>query len=373
MSLAPSDSDNANLVPAAAHAARPPQRNAPLSRALQIAALVLALSPMVFLIGQLWSANSGMSDVVAVERAAAAYARPLNGLLAGLVDAQYTAARTIRIDDSGIRASIGEVNGVDPAHAARLRIDQRWARINSEIEEVLRRNPAGAEAVRAFAVPVAMTREVLAWLADSSQVTRDPGSSSHLIDVGMKRVPEVLAIAGDLASLSHTAPTDPLVPILRDRISRAAQEVSAGLGAASLSPDLPLLAPLDEFTTSAATLSQATAKIDSADTLSRATARIDVELATTRVREAGLGLASAALNAFTELLDATAADLAVQQRVLLLSVGVSGLAAAALAWLLLSRRRVAAPPAPPAEEQDGASTGRRTPNFIDPRELLARR
>src|SRR5687768_2034889 len=115
MSLAPSDPDNSTAAPVAPA----PRSDTPVphSRVLQILALVLAVTRMAFLVGQLWSANSGMSGVVAVERAASAYARPLNGLLAALVDAQYTAARSIRLDDSGIRASIIEVDRVDPAHA----------------------------------------------------------------------------------------------------------------------------------------------------------------------------------------------------------------------------------------------------------------
>ncbi len=359
MSLAPG-SDVDRSTPASTVAPPPtPQLRVPRSVALQVAVLLVLLAPVVFLNERSWRANEAMTEVVATERAAAVLGRPLNGLLAALVDAQYTAARSIRVDDSAIRASISEVDRVHRSLVTSLSIDQRWPRLASEIDAVLARNPAGEAAVRAFAVPIAMNRELLGWLADSSQVTRDPSNSFHLIDVALKRSPEVLSIAGELSSLAHTAPADRQVAVLRDRIARAAQEVSAGLGAASLSPDLPLLAPLDEFTTSA-------------DALSRAVSREDFELAAARVEAAGVALESAALNTFEDALDATTAELTRQRQTLLLAGGLPIVAAIVLGWLMISRRRVPAPPPPPSEP-DSAGAERRTPNIIDARELLARR
>jgi hypothetical protein len=336
---------------------------------------------------------------VATERAAVAYARPLNKLLMVLVDGRNAAARGTAVDDSGVRAAVGEVNGIDRQVADTLQVGQRWDQLAGEIDSTLGRNTSGSDALRAYAAPIALTQALLDRIASSSQVTGDPAGSYHLIDVALRRLPDVVASAGDVAALAATtehaagttstrqaradAQPDPRLAIAEDRLARTADEIGVLLRAlsdraANYVADLRLLAPLDEFAAATDELSHATARLG----MPGSGARDGTDAASARVKAAALALETAVLNALDAQLTANAGEHTAQQRLLLLAGAAIALAVGALLWLRVLTPAAAHADASgdkavgrhgfPAEAPDaGSDRPERTPNLVDARELLA--
>ena len=88
-------------------AAAPPRTPQPRSRRrnlqafLAVLVLIVLLAPVAYLFTKLWSTTSGSAGTTTTERAAVAYARPVNTLLAALVDAGYVGvARRVAAVDS---------------------------------------------------------------------------------------------------------------------------------------------------------------------------------------------------------------------------------------------------------------------------------
>jgi len=362
---------------------------------LAVLLIVLLLAPVVYLFSQLWASTSSAADAVATERAAVAYARPLDKLLAALVDAQYAAARRADVDASAIKAAVDEVNGVDRRLSDPMRVRARWAQLTHEIDGTLNRNATGPDALRQYASSIALTQALLNRIADASKVTRDPGLGSyHLTEVALQELPEVVADAGQLAALAvaEAPPTgsranrpDPRVPVAADRLAQAADAVRTGLRsgtdqATDYAVDLRLLGPLDEFAAATDDLTQTATGLD----VPGSGARDHMDAASGRVRDASLALGAAVLNAFDTQLSTHAGGYAVQRRVLVLAGLTIALAAGLLLWL-----RVPGPAAPvarvpegydltegrhgyPAEPDEARPPGpERIPDLVDARELLA--
>src|SRR5256885_7976712 len=121
-------------------AAAPPRTPQPRSRRrnlqafLAVLVLIVLLAPVAYLFTELWSTTSGSAGTTTTERAAVAYARPINTLLAALVDAQYAAVRRTAVDPSGIKAAVDEVNAVDHRSSDALQVRQRWTQLSREID-----------------------------------------------------------------------------------------------------------------------------------------------------------------------------------------------------------------------------------------------
>jgi hypothetical protein len=315
-----------------------------------------------------------------------AYARPLNNLLAALVDVQYAAARAATVNPAGVKAAVDEVNVVDRQSTDPLQVRQRWTELSHEVDRALNQTPSSPEALRTYAVPIALTQALLSRIADSSRITRDPAPGSYqLTQVALRSLPEVIVNAGQVGALATQGrPTDPRLVVAEDRLTRAASDVSTGLRAgtdpgASYVVGLTLLAPLDEFTAAADALSQAAAALDTPGS----GARDRIDPANTLVKTKALGLEAAVLNALDTQLTAHASGYAGQRRLLVLAAVTVALAAGALLWL-----RVSAPPAPRTVPPDEGAPGRHgypaegghvgpggpphIPDLVDARDLLPR-
>jgi hypothetical protein len=378
------------------------QQRRPRRRIAQIViamVVIFLLVPVVYLFGQLWTSTGSVIGTATTERAAVAYARPLNKLLAALVDAQYTAVRGATVDASSARAAIDEVNAVDRRLADPLQIRPRWTHLTREIDGTLGQNLSGSDALRVYAPSIALTQALLDRIANASKVAHDPGLGSYqLIDVALHGLPDVVAAAGQVAAVvfatdDTTPPTrsnrpavDARLVVALDRLARAANDVSLGLRAgtdpsANYAVDLRLLSPLDEFTAAADELAQTAAGLQAPGGGDRD--RIDA--ASSRVKAATLALESAVLNAFDTQLTASVNQYNAQRRVLVLAGAVIAVAAAALLWL-----RIPAPAAPPVRVPAAAvdkiegrhgypvevdevrpDGSQRIPNLVDARELLA--
>ena len=355
--------------------------------------LALLLAPVAFLFGQLWTSTGRAIGTATTERAAVAHARPLTTLLSTLVDAQDAAVRGAAVDASGVRAAVAEVAAVDRRFDDLLRVRQRWTQLTLEVDSTLAQKAGGADAFRAYAVPIALTQALLGRVADAARVAGDSGSGPyHLIDVAMHRLPDVVAAAGQVAALASIQPAvtpagpvpaaepDPLLPVGVDRLVRAAEDVGVGLQAgANDDVDLRLLGLLDEFVAAADELAQTTVQPD----VRPGAARDRVDTASTRVRAAALALEAAVLDTLDARLTAAADGHTTQRRILLLAGVLIVLAAGALLWLRVPgpAPEVETPGIPsekpeglhgrPAEGDDvGPDRPRRIPDLVDARELL---
>jgi hypothetical protein len=359
--------------------------------------LVLLLAPVVYLFGRLWSSTGDAASTATNERAAIAYARPLDKLHAALVDARYAAVRRTAVDPATVKAAIDEVDGVDRQYADLLQVRQRWIQLTHEIDTTLAQNTSGGDALRAYAASIALAEALLDRVASASRVTSDPGPNSyHLVDVALHQLPDVVAASGELASVATTsegaptqqgrgnrgaAQTDARLAVAADRLARAASEVGIGLRAgtdpsANYAIDLRLLGPLDEFTAATDELSQIVAGLE----VPGSGARDRIDASNTRVKAAALALESAVLDAFDTQVSANTSGSGGQRRNLVLAGAVIALAAAALLWLRLPAAAPAGVPAvagAPSEgrhvhpaQPDEAGPDERLPNIVDARELL---
>jgi hypothetical protein len=367
---------------------------------LTIPVLVVLLVPVVYLFGRQWSATGAAADTVTTERATIAYARPLNKLLAALVDAEYAAVRRADVDASPIKAAIEEVNGVDRRLSDPLGVRPRWTGLSHEVDSALSQNATGPAALHAYASAIALTQALLARVADAGKLTGDAGPSSyHLTEVGLENLPEVVVNARQVAALAvatdpppasarsnpAAARPDPRLTVAADRLTQAADAVRTGLrsgtGQATDSPvDLSLLSPLDEFAAATDDLSQAAAGFD----VPGSGARDHVDAASTRVAAAAQALDTAVLNAFDAQLTTRAGGYSTQRRLLVLAGIVIALAVALLLWLRLAgpgERRVRVPEGSdqrlegrhgyPGGDEAVPDGPQRMPDLVDARELLS--
>src|SRR2546430_1092972 len=121
-----------------------------LQTVFALLALLVLLAPVLYLFTQLWSATGASASTTATERAAVSYARPIDKVLAALVDAEYTAAGGTTVDPDDLRAAIDEVNAVDRRSGDPLQVRQRWTQLVHEIDTAIGQNAGGADALRAY-------------------------------------------------------------------------------------------------------------------------------------------------------------------------------------------------------------------------------
>src|SRR2546429_854507 len=214
---------------------------------LAVLILVVLLAPVAYLFTQLWASTGDAVATTATERAAVAYARPVNRLLAALVDAQYAAVRRTAVDPAAVRAAIDDVNSVDRQSADPLQIRPRWNQLSQEIDSALNQNTTGPDALRGYAAPIALTQALLDRIAAASKVTHDPGPGAYqLTQVALHSLPDVVANAGQVSALASAtdaststssrssrlaAGPDPRLTIAADRLARSAADGGTGLRA----------------------------------------------------------------------------------------------------------------------------------------------
>ncbi|HEX6681516.1 MAG TPA: hypothetical protein VF062_01890, partial [Candidatus Limnocylindrales bacterium] len=225
-------------------------------------ALAVLLMPVGYLFVAVWSANTASAGVVETERAAVAFGRPLNNLMAMLVDARTTAVQKITIEDSGITAAVKQINLIDRDIAERLGTDQRWAELDTEITNTLNNAASGSDALAAYATPIRLTQAMLDWIAESALARPDPGGSAHLLDVALHQLPQSIAAAGELAAAATSGDdrvaTQFQLAVSQDRVRVLAEQVAATLrtaneheSSAPFAAGLNILTPLDTFAAAA--------------------------------------------------------------------------------------------------------------------------
>ena len=318
-------------------------------RGLLAVPLVLVLIvPGCYLFGKVWAATGDSAATLSAERSAVAYARPVNRLLAALVAAQGAAVHHTTVDPTGIKAAIDDVTAVDRRSNDPLRVRQRWTQLRQEVDNTLNQNASGADALRAYAGPIALAGALLDRLAVASKVTQDPGPGSYqLTQAALRSLPDAIVNAGQVSALAAstqpaptparsagTAPRDPAVAVVADRLARAVTDIGTGLRAgtdpgANYAVDLNLLKPLDEFTAAADALGQTAAGLDVAGS----GARDRIDPANALLQTKALALQTAVLDAFDAQITANSGGSAGQRRLLILLAVIMVLAGGGLLWL----------------------------------------
>lgn len=303
-------------------------------------ALVTALLSLGYVFLGLWTSTGDAAAFIASERRGITYIRPLTGLLAALVDAQSAAVVGKTVDAAAVRAAVEDVNHVDGQLGSSLGIGQRWSKLPGKIESALNAKAIGQDALRTYAVPVALTQALLGEVGDLAKVVRDPELDAfHLVDAALFRVPEVIVNTGELAAVAHArergqaSGRDQRLAVAQDRLVRAAEAISAGLrmgvdASAGDTIDLDLLDPLDEFAAAVDGLAKTAAALGGSGTSSA-----DVEAARVGAHKAAVALESAMLAALDTSLQARANELAEQRRYAVLAGLLAGLATVAVLWL----------------------------------------
>jgi hypothetical protein len=367
---------------------QPGRRRHQIRTLLTILALVVLLIPLGYLFTRQWVATGDAATTTTAERAAVAYARPVDKLLAALVDAQYTASRGAAGDLSGVRSAVDDVNAVDREQADPLDLRPRWTQLRQEIDNALSQNPSGPDALHVYAAPIALTQALLDRIADASRASHDSTAGAfQLSQVALRSLPAVLVNAGQLSALGQgtgpeaatTGRTDPALPIAEDRLTQAATEVSTGLRGgtdpgATYAVDLNLLGPLDEFAAAADALNQTANGL----AVPGSGARDRLDAAYTQLESKALTLEAAVFDAFDNQVGAHTDRDTGQRRILYLLAVVGVLAMVALLWLRVPRSAAPVPseesaegrhryPAADESAPDGAT---RMPDLVDARDLL---
>jgi hypothetical protein len=269
-----------------------------------------------------------------------------------------------------VQAAVREVNTVDRESTDQLQIGQRWTQAAREIDRVLSQNARGTEAHLAYAAPIALTQALLGRIADVSGATHDPGTgSSQLTEVALRSLPDVIVNAGLASALSLTPDSaltsasrkpnrrvdgpDPQLTIARDRLARAAGDVSTNLRAGTeqgtaYTADLTLLRRLDEFVAAAGDLDESAVGADAADD---GGVRDRIDAANTLVKTKALALETAVLDVFDTQMATYAGRYARQRQLLVLAAVIIALATGALLWLRASRSAAAKGNAPARSDE----------------------
>jgi hypothetical protein len=357
-------------------------------RGLLAVPLVLVLVvPVFYLFGKVWAATGDSAATLSAERSAVAYARPVDRLLAALVAAQGAAVHHTSVDPAGIKAAVDDIAAVDRRSNDPLRVRQRWTQLHQEVDNTLSQNATGADALRAYAGPIALAGALLDRLAIASKVTQDPGPGSYqLTRAALHSLPDATVNAGQVSALAATtppapiparspgtAPRDPALAVAADRLARAVTDIGTGLRAgtdpgANYAVDLNLLKPLDEFTAAADALGQTAAGLDVAGS----GARDRIDPANALLQTKALALEAAVLDAFDAQINANSAGSTGQRRLLILLAVIMVLAGGALLWLWwwlagLGRRGAerAGRHGYPSEGDDGLDGPPTTPDPVD--------
>lgn len=366
--------------------ARRRTRRGSLTPVVSVVLLVVLLVPVAVLFVRQWNSTGDARSATADERAAVAYARPVDKLLSVLLDAQATAVRKGNVDPAVVQAAADNVDAVDRGGDDTLQVRSRWTQLRHEIDTAVAKKATGLDAIATYASPIALTQALLTQLAESTGIGSDPApGATQLTQVALRDLPDVLANAAGLAARVAVGPTsggngqpDAQFGVLADRLATAADDVGTGLRAgtdpgANYAIDLSLLAPLDAFSAAADALNQTAAALDTPGS----GARDRIAAATTLLQGKALDLQSAVLTTFDNQLAATARDYSGQQRELTFAAIVIALAAVALLWLGVRTPR---PRTEPVEEPAGYSDGgvevprpvasARTPDLVDARQLI---
>jgi hypothetical protein len=361
--------------------ARRRTRRGSLTPVASIALLIVLLVPVVVLFVRQWSSTAGAGSTTADERAAVAYARPVDKLLSVLVNAQATAVKKANVDPALVRAAADDVDAVDRGGDDALQVRSRWTQLRHEIDTAVAKKATGLDAIAAYASPIALTQALLAQLAESAGISADPARGAiQLTQVALRDLPNVLADAAALAArvtAGGNGQPDAQLGVIADRLATAADDVSTGLRAgtdpgANYAIDLSLLAPLDSFSAAADALNQTAAALETPGS----GARDRIEAAATLLQGKALDLQAAVLTTFDNQLADTARHDDGQQRELVLGAIIIALAAVALLWLAVRASGRVEPVEQPGGYPDGGveeprpAAPARTPDLVDARQLI---
>lgn len=351
-------------------------------------ALAVLLVPVGYLAVKVWSTNNQAAEVVATERAAVAFGRPMVRLMALLVDARSTAVEKITIEDFDIQAAIREINLIDRDVTDRLGTAQRWSELTNEINSAVSSNTSGSDALRTYAATIALAQDMLASVVDSSQAVQDPAGTFHLLDVALHHLPDAIAAAGEVSAVAASGDNKLATQIElgtgKREVERLAEEVSLTLRGSTgrhatshFAADLRILKPLDAFSASAHELIQAAAELAATNATGVARTQIKerIDTAGNILRTSAVELAHGLLDTFDSQLSGAQSGYVKQRWFLAGLYAAIALAVGTLVWLRFPWPQRRRPQEAETDKQgrhglpEGAEPARSGAGLVDAREL----
>jgi hypothetical protein len=331
---------------------------------------------------QAWNTTTSSVDVVATERVGVAYLRPLTALIGELTEAQSTAVRGGDVQVIAVNGAINNVDSVDRRYGARLTVHERWTETRKAINEVITANATAAGAFDQYGEVVALVRQLVREIADTSMLVLDRAiDSDYLATAAISQLPDIIIGAGrasDLAALGGTdQTTQTQISVARYNVAVLAESIGVGVAKALDNTDsrtlgVNITGQLDAFRSAVDSFVPSGTRLRSLDPIDGGT----LARTATTVRQAARPLSDAVIGELDSAL-AAREDTLGWQRLRFLATTILGLVAVLglMGWLFASvrTREVDSGEHPAADEQPSASQrrGQSETALIDPRDLLA--
>lgn len=175
----------------------------------QFVTLVVVASLLCLVAVQAWSATGDDLRTASSKRDGVVFLRPLNRLVAELVEAQSTSVRGGVVQTAAVRSAVEEVSSADRKTGEALAARQRWDDARKAVNDLLTTKPVGPVAFDQYSEVIALVLQLGRQVADSSGLVLDSDIGSYyLMDTAVIRLPEIIVSAGKAADLAVLAPGD---------------------------------------------------------------------------------------------------------------------------------------------------------------------
>ncbi|MEU8076738.1 hypothetical protein AB0B31_14935 [Catellatospora citrea] len=159
---------------------------------LAVGLLAATIGSFGFVLSKLWDLTDQGTRSATTERAGAGYLRPLNHLLAALVEAR-SATLGSGAELAGVRAAFDETAAAETRWGADLGTGERWRHLRERSDALLAAPGTGRVAYQRYDELIALTTGMMDFVGDSSQLTVDAELGSvYLIDIALTQLPAVL-------------------------------------------------------------------------------------------------------------------------------------------------------------------------------------
>ncbi|GAA1421715.1 hypothetical protein ACFQZ4_43325 [Catellatospora coxensis] len=207
---------------------------------LAVGLLAATIGSFGFVLSRLWDLTDEGNRFATAERAGVGYLRPLNRLLAALVEAR-TATLGAGPEGAGVRAALDEMAAAEDRWGADLGSAERWQRLRERSDAVLAAAGGGRAAYQRYTELVTLTVDLMDFVGDGSKLILDPELGSYyLVDVALTKLPAVLlesARVTDEAVQARAARSDSARELAVIRISTARYVIATAADAVGANLD----------------------------------------------------------------------------------------------------------------------------------------
>ncbi|GIG01185.1 hypothetical protein [Catellatospora citrea] len=159
---------------------------------LAMGLLAATIGSFGFVLSRLWDLTDQGARSAASERAGVAYLRPLNHVLAELVEARSATLGTGHALD-GVRGALDETAAAEARWGAELGTAERWRHLRERSDSLLAGPNTGRGAYQRFDELITLTAGLMDFVGDNSKLILDPELGSvYLVDIALTELPAVL-------------------------------------------------------------------------------------------------------------------------------------------------------------------------------------